>query len=170
MVCGLDIHNRSFKCVGKHPFINFSGQYFSRHLQKNYFIQFSLMLNFVFDSGITFSVLAGMLWSSTTFHFIGPMKYSVHQAIDQLVPSCHKSTAAKCTRLHTQTHTPAWRHKASKWGQRWLVVIHLTSMTTAANKSLIHHLIHRLSPTNSPQAKPSQNTLLSSGPTVRQTD
>lgn len=71
---------------------------------------------------------------------------------------------------YTQTHTPAWRHRASKWGHRWLVVIHLTSMTGAANKSLIHHLIHRLSPTNSLQAMPSQNTLLSSGPTVRQPD
>lgn len=50
------------------------------------------------------------------------------------------------------------RHGASKWGQRWLVVIHLTSVTAAANKSLIHRLIHRLSPPNSLKTMPSPNT------------
>lgn len=60
---------------------------------------------------------------------------------------------------HTQTHTSAVRHRAGKWGQRWLVVIHLTSVTAAANKSLIHRLIHRLSPPNSQKTMPSQNTL-----------
>lgn len=60
---------------------------------------------------------------------------------------------------HTRTHTSVVRHRASKWGQRWLVVIHLTSVTAAANKSLIHRLIHRLSPPNSLKTMPSQNTV-----------
>lgn len=53
---------------------------------------------------------------------------------------------------HTDTHrqTPSIPHSGSedsgKWGQRSCVVIHLSSVTAAANKSLIHRLIHRLSP------------------------
>lgn len=107
--------------------------------------------------------IALLPWLANTAHFIGPMKYSVHYAIDQLVSSCHKITAGQCIHLHTHkrrlTHTSVVRHRAGKWGQRWFVVIHLTSMTAAANKSLIHHLIHRLSPPNSWKTMPSQNTL-----------
>lgn len=51
-----------------------------------------------------------------------------------------------CTFAHG---TPSIPHcggeDPGKWGQRSRVVIHLSSVTAAANKSLIHGLIHRLS-------------------------
>lgn len=43
--------------------------------------------------------------AGSTTHFIGPMKYSVHYAIDQLVSSCHKITAGQHTKLLTFKHT-----------------------------------------------------------------
>lgn len=63
------------------------------------------------------------------------------------------------TPIHTLSHTSVVRRRAGKWGQRWLVVIHLCSMTAAANKSLIHCLIHRLSPADALKTTLSQNTL-----------
>lgn len=52
--------------------------------------------------------------------------------------------------MRTFAHgTPSIPHcggeDSGKWGQRSRVVIHLSSVTAAANKSLIHGLIHRLS-------------------------
>lgn len=64
------------------------------------------------------------------------------------------ASAPTYTHANTHSHTSAARHGASKWGQRWLVVIHLTSVTAAANKSLIHRLIHRLLPPNSLKTMP----------------
>ncbi len=56
------------------------------------------------------------------------------------------------THTHVLVHThgtPSVPHcggeDSGKWGQRSCVVIHLSSVTAAANKSLIHGLIHRLS-------------------------